>query len=109
MNDCGIIAAYVVADEVRQGCYCVAASEVGTHFQNRVRQLRQTSESRKMAGRKMAIEAPAVFIFLPGIFLLSCSSSRLLQVCPDIRWRRSFHNVLRNTISARFGEEINCN
>jgi hypothetical protein len=30
-----------------------------------------TGESRKMAGRKMFIEARAVFIFLPEIFLLT--------------------------------------
>jgi len=29
---------------------------------------------RKMAGRKMAMKARVVFIFLPSIFLLSCLS-----------------------------------
>jgi hypothetical protein len=37
-----------------------------------------------MAGRKMAIKPPLVFIFLPGIFLLARSCSPLLQMCPDI-------------------------
>jgi hypothetical protein len=38
-----------------------------------------------MAGRKMALKARAVLIFLPGIFLLALSSAQLLQMCPDIR------------------------
>jgi hypothetical protein len=44
----------------------------------------QTVESRKMAGRKIAVNARAIFIFLPGIFLLSRSRSLSLQICPDI-------------------------
>jgi hypothetical protein len=39
-------------------------------LQNRLRQVRQTTENRKMSGRKMIPETRLVFIFLPGIFLL---------------------------------------
>jgi len=41
-------------------------------------------ESRKMAGRKMARKARAVFIFLPAIFLLTRSCSPLLQMCSAV-------------------------
>jgi hypothetical protein len=33
-----------------------------------------------MAGKKIAMKAREVFIFLPGIFLLSRSSSMVLQI-----------------------------
>jgi hypothetical protein len=59
-----------------------------------VRCAKQARESRKMPGRKMPPEARAVFIFLPGIFLLAGSSSLLLQMCPDISFLLPFLLVL---------------